>query len=146
MIAILSRAVSFPRPPTSTDSTTAAEEEEDEDALPDSQLFVFPPGSKAHAEGERVNMGTVTALQTGKGTMSCPEGYRAFPPSPLPLQCAERGLMSQLGMYRRPYTLCTHSCADAFACTVRFQPREAVPRRAPRPRLYLNLSRNSRHR
>ncbi|BGO93134.1 hypothetical protein NBRC10512_003318 [Rhodotorula toruloides] len=78
MIAILSRAVSFPRPPTSTDSTTAAEEEEDEDALPDSQLFVFPPGSKAHAEGERVNMGTVTALQTGKGTMSCPEGYHVL--------------------------------------------------------------------
>lgn len=79
MIAILSRAVPFPRPPTSSD--LAASEEGDD--LPDSQLFVFPPGSVASLGEERgagVELGTVTALQTGKGTMSCPEGYRAFSP------------------------------------------------------------------
>ncbi|BGP21900.1 hypothetical protein JCM10295v2_000777 [Rhodotorula toruloides] len=75
LIAILARAVPFPRPPAGDPS---AEEEEEHDG-PDSQLFVFPPNAfkAGGGGGVGVELGTVTALQTGKGTMTCPEGYRA---------------------------------------------------------------------
>ncbi|GAA5853500.1 hypothetical protein JCM8547_002480 [Rhodosporidiobolus lusitaniae] len=59
LIAVLSSPVSFPPP---------REEQEGGDE-PDSNLFVFKPGEL------REEVGTVTALQVGKGTMGCPEGY-----------------------------------------------------------------------
>ncbi|GAA5986401.1 hypothetical protein JCM5350_002908 [Sporobolomyces pararoseus] len=68
LVAIISHPVPFPRPPRSSDEITA-EDEETPASLSDSNLFVFPPS----ALNERV--GTVTALQLGKGTMSCPDGY-----------------------------------------------------------------------
>jgi len=68
LIAILSQPIPFP-PPRST-GETEEEKEETLSSLSDSNLFVFPP--KALNE----NVGTVTALQVGKGTMSCPDGYR----------------------------------------------------------------------
>ncbi|GEM06580.1 rab escort protein [Rhodotorula toruloides] len=70
LIAILARAVPFPRPPAGDPS---AEEEEEHDG-PDSQLFVFPPNAfkAGGGGGVGVELGTVTALQTGKGTMTCP--------------------------------------------------------------------------
>ncbi|BGP21905.1 hypothetical protein JCM10295v2_000782 [Rhodotorula toruloides] len=82
LIAILARAVPFPRPPAGDPS---AEEEEEHDG-PDSQLFVFPPNAfkAGGGGGVGVELGTVTALQTGKGTMTCPEGYRASSVFPIP--------------------------------------------------------------
>lgn len=68
LIAILSQSIPF-SPPRST-GETEEEKEETLSSLSDSNLFVFPP--KALVE----NIGTVTALQVGKGTMSCPDGYR----------------------------------------------------------------------
>jgi hypothetical protein len=74
LVAILSQAVPFP-PPRSTGGAGETDEEETPASLSDSNLFVFPP----NALNDKV--GTVTALQLGKGTMSCPDGYResSFP-------------------------------------------------------------------
>jgi len=69
LVAILSQPVPFP-PPQSTGESE--EEEETPASLSDSNLFVFPPKSL----NEKI--GTVTALQLGKGTMSCPDGYREY--------------------------------------------------------------------
>ncbi|GAA5974063.1 hypothetical protein JCM11641_008238 [Rhodosporidiobolus odoratus] len=60
LIAILPSPVAFPPP-----REARGPDEGDE---PDSNLFVFPPRSL------NSEVGTVTALQVGKGTMSCPEG------------------------------------------------------------------------
>ncbi|KAI5474772.1 Rab escort protein [Pseudohyphozyma bogoriensis] len=65
-ITILSSPIPFPPP-------REAPDPEADLAIPDSHMFVFPPGV-----GEEENMGrlgTVTALQVGSGTFSCPEGY-----------------------------------------------------------------------
>ncbi|GAA6043159.1 hypothetical protein JCM8097_004348 [Rhodosporidiobolus ruineniae] len=68
LIAILPSPVSFPPP-----REPRGPDEGDE---PDSNLFVFLPGSLGEKEGEEgARVGTVTALQVGKGTMSCPDGY-----------------------------------------------------------------------
>ncbi|GAA5905471.1 hypothetical protein JCM5296_005881 [Sporobolomyces johnsonii] len=69
LIAILPSAISFPPPHTSDPFEEPIEAPGD---LADSNLFVFPP--KALKE----ELGTVTALQVGKGTMSCPEGYHVL--------------------------------------------------------------------
>ncbi|GAA5938241.1 hypothetical protein JCM1841_006804 [Sporobolomyces salmonicolor] len=69
LIAILPCAIPFPLPHTSDPSEELSEAPGD---LTDSNLFVFPP--KALKE----ELGTVTALQVGKGTMSCPEGYHVL--------------------------------------------------------------------
>lgn len=79
MIAVLSRPIPFPRP--------SVEEADEADEGPESQLFVFPPGAierERDGDGEGPELGTVTVLQTGKGTMACPEGYCAWPRPFLP--------------------------------------------------------------
>ncbi|GJN91867.1 hypothetical protein Rhopal_004892-T1 [Rhodotorula paludigena] len=68
LIAVLREPIPFPPPPRRDD------DDADPDDEPDSKLFVFPPGAVESA-GQRVEVGTCTALQVGKGTMSCPEGY-----------------------------------------------------------------------
>ena len=65
LIAILTDPIPFP--PRASASLDESEPPSDE---PDSHLFVFPP------ETCHPDVASVTALQTGKGTMSCPEGYR----------------------------------------------------------------------
>ncbi|BGP53132.1 hypothetical protein JCM8202_004217 [Rhodotorula sphaerocarpa] len=82
LIAILSAPIPFPARASSAGFDAAAGSPgpgdansapaaEDKDG-PDSHLFVFPP------ETCRVGVESVTALQTGPGTMSCPEGYRVL--------------------------------------------------------------------
>ncbi|GAA6022952.1 hypothetical protein JCM10207_007727 [Rhodosporidiobolus poonsookiae] len=68
LIAILPSPVAFPPPRAPADAEAGAAEEDD----PDSKMFVFPPRAL------RDECGTVTALQVGKGTMSCPEGYHVL--------------------------------------------------------------------
>ncbi|GAA5831395.1 hypothetical protein JCM11251_004011 [Rhodosporidiobolus azoricus] len=64
LIAILPSPVPFPPP-----REPRGPDEGDE---PDSNLFVFPPQSLSE------ELGTVTAFQVGKGTMSTPEGYHTL--------------------------------------------------------------------
>ncbi|GAA6007205.1 hypothetical protein JCM11491_003043 [Sporobolomyces phaffii] len=71
LVAILTHAVPFP-PPRSSGDTGETEEEETPASLSDSHLFVIPP------EASSGSIGTVTALQLGKGTMSCPDGYHVL--------------------------------------------------------------------
>lgn len=74
LIAILRRPIPFPPRASAKlggDSQSEAEPPAEQDE-PDSQLFVFPPAA-CHPD-----LSSVTALQTGHGTMSCPEGYREF--------------------------------------------------------------------
>ncbi|KAG0664203.1 Rab proteins geranylgeranyltransferase component A [Rhodotorula mucilaginosa] len=71
LIAILPDPIPFPPRASASlnhddDESSSTPTDADE---PDSHLFVFPPGT-CHP-----NVASVTALQTGKGTMSCPEGY-----------------------------------------------------------------------
>ncbi|GAA5872668.1 hypothetical protein JCM16303_004598 [Sporobolomyces ruberrimus] len=76
LIAILSKPVPFPSP-----RRQEGEEEEGEEETPaslsDSNLFVFPPPPPPHS-GTDQGLGTVTALQLGNGTMSCPPGYHVL--------------------------------------------------------------------
>ncbi|GAA5962077.1 hypothetical protein JCM3765_005514 [Sporobolomyces pararoseus] len=72
LVAILPQPIPFPPPPRSSEETSIEEGEETPASLSDSNLFVFPPS----ALDERI--GTVTALQLGKGTMSCPDGYHVL--------------------------------------------------------------------
>lgn len=71
-IIILPFAIQCPSP-TSTSSSTSTSAENDvkqeEENLPDSNLFVFPPGIFQDC------LGTVTAFQVGNGTNSCPVDY-----------------------------------------------------------------------
>lgn len=60
-IVILTSAIPFPL---SFDSI-----EQDPSDIPDSNLFIFEPKALMN------ELGTVTALQVGPGTFSCPEGY-----------------------------------------------------------------------
>lgn len=66
LVAILPAPVPFPPRASASleDGFSVADHE------PDSELFVFPPAA-CHP-----SMASVTSLQTGKGTMSCPDGYR----------------------------------------------------------------------
>ncbi|GAA5896606.1 uncharacterized protein JCM6883_006958 [Sporobolomyces salmoneus] len=69
LLAILREPIPFPPP----QSSGEGEEEETPASLSDSNLFVFPPSGDPE-----VKIGTVTALQLGKGTMSCPDGYHVL--------------------------------------------------------------------
>ncbi|GAA5880709.1 hypothetical protein JCM3774_002802 [Rhodotorula dairenensis] len=68
LVAILRAPIPFP-PRTSASLEEPSVTADDE---PDSELFVFPPAA-CHPD-----MASVTALQTGKGTMSCPDGYHVL--------------------------------------------------------------------
>ncbi|GAA5922233.1 uncharacterized protein JCM15063_003226 [Sporobolomyces koalae] len=72
LVAILPTRIPFPAAASKNDTSDEGVAEETPASLSDSNLFVVPP----KALDERV--GTVTALQLGSGTMSCPEGYHVL--------------------------------------------------------------------